>query len=736
MLEGLRDLLTFGWGKKTPETFGEYWKLHGQDLMAMQDQVLKIRKKQISLVSASDEAQVLGIEKGRSEFNYANEYAVNAWVHISVRTIASACAMLDLKAYRPKVGKKGSLILDEVQDGLAVELFKKPSLHTNTHELKLFLFGSLMYAGNSYLYVDDKNGELWNLLPQNTFIIAKRLDFINHYNFRLNDWSVNYDIKPENMVHAKEFNPNSYFYGQSRLSAAYQQARLMESDNSFWTTFWKSGGRVLGAWSTDSKLSEPQYERFQKTIQNKYKGMQNMFRDMLLEQGLKYTQLGVTQQDAQIMDKYKINREEILSVYGIPPGLVGILDHSNYSNMEVQEKIFWEITCLPIIKIMEEALNSNPLLSENGSIVFKFDTSKVEVLQSNNKSKAEIGQTLIGSSQMTPNEVRERYWSLDPLPGGDELKPLQGNTFSIAPGKEAEDLKKKDDSETVVNKPRKPRFNKISQEKKDQMGKTFDQELKKHDDEVISIVRSRFKKQSEVVLAHIRTMIRDGVEKVSLDDKRKLTMGLEDGRSEYETIMRERLHVVANFFASAAVDDLKSQVSKSSRNVVRKDKPKVIDWNPKDAKVSEFIFNRTADVAKIVDDGTLQYFYDGIEAQLLDDASLPAVAGFVSEFFGGMETWRALRIARTETGAIASFAMNETFKANADIIDQKEWINAGDNEVRDSHQDVDPVGVDEKFILGSGNETESAPARTGEAADDINCRCTMAAIVKQSDGGE
>lgn len=722
MLEKLWSVLPTR--RSVPLDFNGFWNEHGRGIMAMQNQIQKIRQKQISVVSQSDEGWAQGVPKPKNEFTYAEKYSNNLWVHVAVRSIASAAAMLELKTYR-KHGNE----LQEVSQGLASELFKKPSLYETPNELKLGMFSSLLYAGNSYLYIDPDKRELWSLRPQHIKIVADRIDFIEKYKFCVPDYSFEYNLPPEQVVHVKEFNSQGYLYGMSRLAACYAQATLIDSDVSFWQNFWKHGGRVMGTWSHDSALSQLQYDRFEKQIKAKYKGIENMFRDILLEGGVKYEQLGVTQSDAKLIEKYKLSRDDILAAYSVPSSVAGVLDQANYSNMDVQERLFWQNAVLPVLTMFEEALGANQILSEGGSLVFRFDTSKVRVLQEIEKDKADFGQTLIASSQWTPNEVREKLWSKPPIEGGDTIKPLQSNPNSFFPPANQNQLSAKEAETPAVNKPRKPRKPYWSNEDSQAFAKSYDEDLIPHDKDLQKVVRSRLKNQGVLILENLRSLLREvGARAVDMGDFTRLTQGVQNGQEHFKELLKNEMLDVMIKFGNQAADSLKKQLRKSKSL-----KTKVTDFDFQDPKISQYLRHRSTFVAGEMDTFTLSFFREGLAAQLQDDSSITAVSKYIQNFFEGMETWRAIRIARTETAAAASYAINETFNENKDIIEQKEWVTAGDDFVRDSHRDVSPVEIGEDFILGSGVET-SAPGNSGVADEDINCRCVIVAVVKQAEG--
>ena len=70
----------------------------------------------------------------------------------------------------------------------------------------------------------------------------------------------------------------------------------------------------------------------------------------------------------------------------------------------------------------------------------------------------------------------------------------------------------------------------------------------------------------------------------------------------------------------------------------------------------------------------------------------------------------------------------ESYKQSG-VVRGKQWLATLDNRVRESHADAhgDIVGLDEDFEVGEGSGP--APGQMGVAGEDINCRCTVMAVL-------
>jgi uncharacterized protein with gpF-like domain len=116
--------------------------------------------------------------------------------------------------------------------------------------------------------------------------------------------------------------------------------------------------------------------------------------------------------------------------------------------------------------------------------------------------------------------------------------------------------------------------------------------------------------------------------------------------------------------------------------------------------------------------------------------TLAQIAQGIAEKFSALNFNRAKTIARTETLTAVSIGQGGAIKAANKVIPgmKKVWLTAQDDRVRDSHKELDGdvIGGNEKFKSGLGNELQfPRDPRTNDAADVINCRCTVAMVAPE-----
>jgi len=737
----LKELFSFK--KNVPANSGEFWRSQdGVNFLNLQ----RTLEKQIQIATGSEAGFRQGLPKSKNDQLYAHTYCEVLWVHVAVKAIAETAAMIPFKVYDQRNRSDGTIELQEVSDSFATQVLKNPSIQETSFELQMATHGSYGYDGNAFVYVDPDNVEMWGLRPQDVRLIASKSTLVDGYVFRRSDVGAEEQfIAPERMVHIKSFNPKSYFYGLSPLSAAWSEINYMEFDSNYWNNFFREGGRVMGMWSTDQALADDEYIRMKEEIRGSYKGSRNMFRDIILHGGLKFEQLGVSAKDQDLINKRQLTRQEILAVYGVPPSIAGILEFANYSNMEVQERIFYQRAILPQVTLLAEAYSHNPILSENRRLVIKPDLSEIQVLKENIKSKADVGRVLIESGQWTQNEVRLKFWDKDPIDGGDVLKPLVTQSPFLglgAPEFQAKALcdhnpKKKEIEPNEVEPPQ--RVSHYTKEEREQFAKEFSDQVDSVDSGFSKLSAKFFQEIGEKVLSNIRQVLRDsGRDELSDSDLDKLFDGTHEAVEGFAEKLPKEYRDVFEFFMVNEVDRLRGQIGKSlGVSIVLKqdDEPGasdlVLDFT--DPNIGAFVQKRTVQMVNTVTNTTSEEIRAVIAGKIKEGATIQEIAQAVRGYIDYADTSRAMTIARTEVASAGNYAKHLTHIQNSEFIEAEEWISARDGNVREDHILLDGFRKPIDGVFSISGASAPYPGGFGVAELDINCRCTTVAVTGRLD---
>ena len=145
--------------------------------------------------------------------------------------------------------------------------------------------------------------------------------------------------------------------------------------------------------------------------------------------------------------------------------------------------------------------------------------------------------------------------------------------------------------------------------------------------------------------------------------------------------------------------------------------------------LSNFLGNDLANRSQLINETSSKLMQRAMNAGLAEGEGAQKLAARIADATNDYSGYRSLRVARTEVNRASTLATEEGYK-QGDVA-KNEWISARDGSVRDTHVDLDGQAVDmgANFTSFSG-ASGPGPGLLGDAAEDINCRCTIAPIVE------
>lgn len=182
--------------------------------------------------------------------------------------------------------------------------------------------------------------------------------------------------------------------------------------------FYKQGARPSGVIEVPTKLSPENKDKVRETFERAVSGMDNAFKVAVVDLGMKYTQLGISQKDAQFIESRHFTVEEVARFTGVPMHKLQSGKQSYESN-EAQGIEYVTDTLRPKAVQWEEEFKFKLLLPEERERMY-FRLNLAAEMRGDDKSRGAFYQIMIGYGLMTPNEGR-RLEELDDDPNGDQL---------------------------------------------------------------------------------------------------------------------------------------------------------------------------------------------------------------------------------------------------------------------------------------------------------------------------
>jgi HK97 family phage portal protein len=294
--------------------------------------------------------------------------------------------------------------------------------------------------GNAYSLVDrNSKGQTVSLVPLNPdpVKITQASDWSPRYEVTLPD-NKRAKLAPEQMHHIRGPLPQGYV-GRSMITQAREAIGLGLAAESFGSHLYRNGVRPTGVLEHEKKLSAEALENLRTQFAEKYSGLENSGKPLILEEGMKWAALSMTAADAEFILSRKFQRNEIASIFRVPPHMIGDLEKATFSNIEQQSLEFVTYTLKPWLKRWEQAISRDLLTTaERGEYFAEFLID--DMLRADTASRYAAYAVAVQNKWMNANEVRDRE-NMNPIAGGDkyenpaiQVAPPTGKT---QPGKQA-----------------------------------------------------------------------------------------------------------------------------------------------------------------------------------------------------------------------------------------------------------------------------------------------------------
>ncbi|MGZ7642472.1 phage portal protein [Vibrio parahaemolyticus] len=391
-----------------------------------------------------------GTQHAGVDVNY-NSAMRQADVYTCVRIISESIGMIPMKLYRERDGA-----LEEVKrTARESKIFcQNPNSFMTSQEMNEHLTTVLLLRGHSFLEVKRNSlGSVQELLPMRYLnTVSLNLDTNGIPYARWVDHSgankVSYPPFVEDDLFDVKLQSLNGYQGVSPITMMAEQVGTAIATQRHNAKIFENGTRLSGILSTEDTLDDDAITRLLASWKAAYGGTDNAGKVAVLENGLQYTNITMTNQDAQLLEMLCFSREQIASAFRVPVHMLNDTTASTMNNVEQNNLHFLKNTLMPIIIKLENAYSK--LLPSN--MVLKFDTR--QFVRGDIRTQAEVAEVLIKNRIISHEESREMF---DLAPAKDtDLFVIKSNNYVWGTKKDAETLKELEQSAPLQQQPQNP----------------------------------------------------------------------------------------------------------------------------------------------------------------------------------------------------------------------------------------------------------------------------------------
>lgn len=329
-----------------------------------------IRSKFAKVPVSSKRSSFMSFLSGASQKEIRNYY--NSWVFICVTTIAQRVATIAIKLF--KEDKDGNI--EQVFKHPSLELIKKANPFMSQYDVFERLQSNIELRGNEYWYLG--NGKVPSIIlplqPGYVTPIPDQYEYVKIYRYKI-DGAEPIDIPAANILHFKQFNPDSDLLGFATLDAARIAADTDTFTKSYNKNYFKNNARPDIILKYPETLSPEQEQRLIDSWLQNHGGPEKQFRTAVASGGLEISALQQTQKDMEFLQGRTFNRDEIMATFRVPLSVVGITGVSSRAEADAVNASFMENTIVPKMTRIINTLNEFylPLFPDAEGMYFDFE---------------------------------------------------------------------------------------------------------------------------------------------------------------------------------------------------------------------------------------------------------------------------------------------------------------------------------------------------------------------------
>ena len=290
-------------------------------------------------------------------------------VYACVRVLSESIAGLPLHLFR--YNREGNGKMRDFNHPLAGLLHDAPNPEMTSFVFRETLMTHLLLWGNAFAQI-IRNGRgqvvaLYPLMPDRMEVCRDGNGEIYYLYTKATDENPKIKeygtvrLRKENVMHIPGLGFDG-LVGYSPIAMAKNAIGMAIACEEFGAKFFANGASPSGVLEHPGTIKDPQ--RVREAWQSQFGGSSNAGKVAVLEEGMKYSPIGISPDQAQFLETRKFQIDEIARIFRVPPHMIGDLEKSTFSNIEQQSLEFVKYTLGPWVSRWEQAMSQSLLTPE------------------------------------------------------------------------------------------------------------------------------------------------------------------------------------------------------------------------------------------------------------------------------------------------------------------------------------------------------------------------------------
>jgi HK97 family phage portal protein len=239
--------------------------------------------------------------------------------------------------------------------------------------------------------------------------------------YRINSRTLGYGllIPAEDIIHMRNISLDG-LTGLSPIACGQDVIGLALAAQQHGAVLFRQGGQVSGIIKHPGRLGKEASDNIAQSWRDVHSGVQNAHKVAILEEGMTFDKIAITNEDAQFLQTRQFQVGDICRLYRVPPNKVGDYGRATFGNVE-QQQLQYKDDCLEPHTDQLADLMSEHLLFDDERQDWQVHWDYTSMLQGDQLQRYQTYQIGLLNGFLSRNEVRARE-NLNPIAGGDDYR--------------------------------------------------------------------------------------------------------------------------------------------------------------------------------------------------------------------------------------------------------------------------------------------------------------------------
>jgi HK97 family phage portal protein len=309
-------------------------------------------------------------------------------------------------------------------------LLDRPNPMQDGESFRQAVFSDMMIARECFqerVDVGKKPKELYRWSPGRTAVVPGPEGMPRAYEYKVagTPRRLDIDVKAGKIpvLHIKDYHPTNDWRAMSAIDPAAFSIDVHTAALRWNKALLDNAAQPSGALQyeppagVDAHLTDEQFERQKRELEESFTGPQNAGRPLLLEGYMRWVQMSLSPKDMDFENCKNSSAREIALCMGVPALLLGIPGDNTFANYTEANKAFYRQTVIPLVSQWCRAMTWWLGPAFGADIRLVPNTDALEVFADEREKE---WRRIESSTTLTINEKR-RLQGEKPVPGGDVI---------------------------------------------------------------------------------------------------------------------------------------------------------------------------------------------------------------------------------------------------------------------------------------------------------------------------